>query len=477
MSTSYLNAETSPNQTVSNMASTLLNRIWSVIAESGRSLVRLPNDPDPKIRAIHLASELLSERGEATSAARAAALIALYAELSPADRHEFHLHLARDFLPPPDRLAAAAKAYLEQPSAETVSELTLAAEPSRRELIRRMNIAPGATALLVAMREALLEALPATPELKPLEQDLHHLLTSWFNPGFLELRRIDWDTSASILEKLIAYEAVHEIHGWDDLRRRLGPAHRCYGFFHPALPDEPLIFVEVALCVGLASKIAPLLAENRDAKASDADAAIFYSINNCQPGLRQISFGNFLIKYVVEDLGRELPGLKLFSTLSPIPGLRRWLERRLQAEDETVLLDYERAALGEPALEGLRAALTALRFEDEESPVLKAILERLCAVYLTSSTDKRGPEDPVARFHLRNGARIERIDWAANLAPRGLTESFGMMVNYRYDTGSIEANHEKFVTEGKVAMSPEVAQLLKPNAKRFPKPALARAAE
>jgi malonyl-CoA decarboxylase len=465
---------------MAGMAATLLNRIWALVAESGRVLARLPNHPNLKIRANHLAVELLSERGEATSAARAEALIALYGELTPSQRHDFHLFLSRNFLPDPKRLSAAAKAYLDLPTAETVSELTAAAEPPRLELLRRMNIAPGATQVLIAMREALIEALPQSPELKPLERDLHHLLASWFNPGFLELRKIDWNTSAAILEKLITYEAVHEIHGWDDLRRRLAPDRRCYAFFHPALPDEPLIFVEVAFCKGLASKIAPLLSDSATADAkAEADTAIFYSINNCQPGLRQISFGNFLIKLVVEDLGSELPSLKHFATLSPIPGFRRWLDRCLSENDKGLLLDYERTAFGEPALENFRQALAAHAITDEgpATPAIKAILERLCALYLATSNGKYGPEDPVARFHLRNGARVERIHWGANPSPRGMAESYGLMVNYLYETGMIEANHEKFVTEGRVAISPEVAQLLKGNAKRFPKAALARAAE
>jgi malonyl-CoA decarboxylase len=465
---------------MAGMARTLLNRIWALIAERGRNLVRLPNQSDPQLRANQLASELLSERGEATSAARAQALIALYGTLTPAERHGFHLYLSRNFLPDSERLADAAKAYLAAPSAETVNALTASAEPPRRELLWRMNIAQGATSVLIAMRQVLIEALPQSPELKPLEQDLLRLFGSWFNPGFLELRKIDWNTPAAILEKLIAYEAVHEIRGWDDLRRRLAPDRRCYAFFHPALADEPLIFVEVALCRGLASKIAPLLADGVQGDAElDADTAIFYSISNCQPGLRGISFGNFLINFVVETLGGELPSLKHFATLSPIPGFRRWLERRLSAGGENLLVDYERAALGEPALENLRHALATKAFGggEQATPAIEAILARLCAAYLTSSNEKRGPEDPVARFHLRNGARVERILWGANPRPRGLAESYGLMVNYVYESGMIEANHEKFVTEGKIAMSPEVAQMLKGNAKRFPKPSLARAAE
>jgi malonyl-CoA decarboxylase len=457
------------------MTTTFLSLFWSLVAARGRALVRLPNHTDPVQRAVAYAHELLSERGEATSAARAVALIALYRTLAPEQRHAFHLHLAGHFLPEPQPLEAAAKAYLATPSPETACALTAAAEPPRRELLHRMNIAPGATAVLIQMRDAVLSALPHAPELSPLEQDLHHLLVSWFNPGFLELRGIDWNTSAAILEKLIAYEAVHEIKGWDDLRRRLAPGRRCYAFFHPALPDEPLIFVEVALCQGIAGAIAPLLANGAELHAPP-DAAIFYSISNCQPGLRKISFGDFLIKQVVETLRRELPSLKYFATLSPIPGFRRWLEKRLKEGDETLLLPQERAMFGEPALETFRTTLATAAFNGSD-PVLKAILERLCAVYLTLATERQSAEDPVARFHLRNGARVERINWHANPNPRGLSESFGLMVNYRYELGDIEANHEMFVSQRKVAMSADVAQLLKSNNKRLQKSAHLQAAE
>jgi malonyl-CoA decarboxylase len=308
---------------------------------------------------------------------------------------------------------------------------------------------------LVAMREAVLEALPEMPELKPLDDDLAHLFGAWFNPGFLELRRIDWDSPAALLEKLIAYEAVHEIKGWGDLRRRLQSDRRCFAFFHPALPGEPVIFVEVALTKGMAAKIAPLLAESTG--KDEADTAIFYSISNCQKGLRGISFGNFLIRFVVEALADELPSLKQFATLSPIPGFRRWLEHRQKKESD-------------PELAGLSGESLA------ENLSLKPTLEKLCAVYLTSP-GKRGPIDPVARFHLKNGARLERINWAANASRKGMAESFGLMVNYLYDVATIEANHEKFVSEGKIALSPEVERILNGGARRPSKRPLARAAE
>ena len=421
-----------------------LKQALAFVAERGRSLLGSPRTNKPTSNIEHLALDLLSERGEATSMARADAIVRLYASLSKEQRELFHLFLAVNFLPEATRLKAAAKAYLNAPTPETVAELALASEPPRHELIRRMNVAPGATALLVRMREELLASLDKQPQLKPLEQDLRRLLASWFNRGFLTLTRIDWSNSAAILEKVIAYEAVHEIRGWDDLRRRLAPDRRCFAFFHPALPEEPLIFVEVALCQGLASKIAPLLSASAPIDdPTHADTAIFYSISNCQPGLRGISFGNFLIKQVVEELRAELPALKRFATLSPVPTFRRWLTQQADSELPATALDINWA--------------TAERI----SPAIKTTLQRLLATYLTASNGGKGPDDPVARFHLGNGARLERLHWAANLSPRGLAESLGMMVNYVYEPRSIEDNHEQFVTAGNVARSSEIDDFLK----------------
>jgi malonyl-CoA decarboxylase len=330
-------------------------------------------------------------------------------------------------------------------------------------------------------RRDALGALREHPALKPLDEDLHHLFGSWFNRGFLELRRIDWNSSAASLEKLITYEAVHEIAGWDDLRRRLGPDRRCFGFFHPALPGEPLIFVEVALTEGLAAAVQPLLAPLGDERAATAaagraDTAIFYSISNCQEGLRGVSFGNFLIKQVVEELKAELPQLKHFSTLSPVPGFRRWLDRRLAAEAGDLLTDEERIRLPGPAGDDAAQLTGALKtdawWQDQAlADALEAPLIRQCALYLTSGNGKGA--DPVARFHLGNGARLERINWLGNTAPRGLRESWGIMVNYLYDPDFIEANHEAFVRDGKVARAKAVDALiaLPPQ----PAPALRRA--
>src|ERR1700687_842601 len=293
--------------------------------------------PPPVDRAKQLAATLLSERGEASGAQVARELHHVLRPLDPDDRHSFQRYLATEFQPDKAALCTTAERYLADTTPEAAAALAQAADPPRQELLRRMNMAPGSTGALIAMRSEITAHLRHEPELRLLDADLKHLFASWFNRGFLELRRIDWQSPAAVLEKLIAYEAVHEIKGRDDLRRRLAPDRRCFAFFHPALPDDPLIFVEVALVEGLAGAVQPLLVQDSDDdaarnRAARADTAIFYSISNCQDGLRGISFGNFLIKQVVEELKNELQHLKRFSTLSPVPGFRRWLTPQLAEE-------------------------------------------------------------------------------------------------------------------------------------------------
>src|SRR6476660_2959172 len=345
------------------------------------------SNPAPVDRAKQLAATLLSERSEASGALLARQLHEVLRALDASDRHSFRRYLATEFQPDKAALRTAAERYLADSTAEAAAAPAQAADPPRQELLRRMNMAPGGTGALIAMRSELTARLHDEPELKLLDADLKHLFASWFNRGFLELRRIDWQSPAAVLEKLIAYEAVHEIKGWDDLRRRLAPDRRCFAFFHPALPGEPLIFVEVALVQGLAAAVQPLL--SRDDPPGDptkADTAIFYSISNCQEGLRGISFGNFLIKQVVEELKAELPQLTRFATLSPVPGFRRWLERQLAAPPEGGLFQPEEAAAfgGADPIEGFKA-MTAGEWwaEEPKREALRAPLLRLAAAYLT----------------------------------------------------------------------------------------------
>ena len=321
-------------------------------------------------------------------------------------------------------------------------------------------MAPSGTRTVVNMRQDLLSLVQSNAVLKEVDEDFQHLLTSWFNPGFLQLKHIDWTTPAHILEKLIEYEAVHEMQGWEDLRRRLDANdRRCFGFFHPALPDEPLIFVEVALVEGVASSVQVILAP-RDTQipAEEHDTAIFYSISNCQEGLRGISFGNFLIKHVVMLLKEELPELNNFATLSPIPGFMRWLEG-LEAPPAGLVSTEE--------FDSLRAAWVEQGWlgEDDEKngSSRKSMLLRLCAHYLLNEKRGASPLDPVARFHLGNGASVDRINWQGDVSANGLKQSAGLLVNYRYDLNAVEENHERFFNSGDVVASPSVTKMLSRN--------------
>ena len=429
-------------------ARNLLERIVGSIAASG--IVRTSSQRRADRLAVLLRT-LISERGEASGAALSRRAVALYRGLDEPGRLHFFQALARDFSPDRDAVLAAAQAYHAQGSAESLAALQRVAEPPRQEVFRRMNMAPGGTAVLLELRRALLDALKQKPELAAVDLDLTHLLGSWFNRGFLELRRIDWSTPASILEKLIAYEAVHEIRGFPDLKRRLEKDRRCFAFFHPALPDDPLIFVEVAFVNELPGAVAPILA--MDGVVGDprrARCAVFYSITSCQAGLRGISFGNFLIKQVAADLHAELPNLKVFATLSPIPGLRAWAKRRLQGAARTA-----------SSPEALRAELLMAANDATAlpQPTLRESIEGLAAWYLSQEWEQSYALDPVARFHLGNGARLERINWAADTSAKGLAQSFGLMVNYVYDLGDVERNHEEYVNRRRVVASSAVEKL------------------
>jgi malonyl-CoA decarboxylase len=372
-------------------------------------------------------------------------------------RIEFLRFLARTMQPDPAMVAAAARAFLSGENTGSMVALQRAVESPRLEFFRRLNLAPGATAQIVAMRRDLLEA--RDPSLRVVDSDLQHLLMSWFNRGFLVLRRIDWQTPATILDKIIAYEAVHEIQGWDDLRRRLDPAdRRCFAFFHPSLVDEPLIFVEVALMEDIPESIGSVLKEapKDDDDVEKPTTAVFYSISNCQEGLRGISFGNFLIKQVVEDLVKEQPSLKTFVTLSPVPNFAEWVRKALADRSSAELVsDAERERLeilSDPHwTESTRVA-----------EALKPVLLRLAAHYfLVAKTADGRPVDPVARFHLGNGARLERINWLGDTSAKGLAEAHGLMVNYRYEIRDIEKNHEAYANDGTVAASRQVHGLVK----------------
>ncbi|MFP5510419.1 MAG: malonyl-CoA decarboxylase [Alphaproteobacteria bacterium] len=415
-----------------DLGSWALGDLLGTLFERGRSGdVAASGKPLPE-----LCRALLTGQGEVSGMKRAAEVLMRYRRADAAEKAAFFRFLADEMDLDPGAVAAAAQAYAEAPDAGTMGALLAAAEPPRQELLRRLNQAPGGTADLVAMRVDLMAAAKAEQDLGRVDLDFRHLFASWFNRGFLVLRRIGWESPANILEKIIAYEAVHEIHSWADLRRRLEPPdRRCFAFFHPAMPDDPLIFVEVALTQGIPGAIGPLLAEERrPLPPGKVDTAVFYSISNCQAGLRGISFGNSLIKQVVDVLGREVAGLKTFVTLSPIPGLSRWIE----TQDEAA-----RAMLGaDPA-----------RLEPEA-------LRRLAARYLLEAKAKDGaPLDPVARFHLGNGAEVHEIHASADLSAKGRQQSCGAMVNYLYDPARVEQNHEAFATHQTIAAARGVKAL------------------
>ncbi len=401
---------------------------------------------------------LVSEKGELGGMALASDIINSLDSLEDVALDEFFDFLASDLSPDPQAVLKVALDYANQPNAQTLLQLTRAAEPARQELFRRLNRIPGGTAAVLRLRRALLARLKARPDLQVIEADLLHLLTSWFNPGFLQMKRVDWNAPAKLLEKIIHHEAVHAVDGWDDLRRRLQPDRRCFAFFHPQLPDEPLIFVEVALLPEMPEAIAPLINKASTPLSPDRfRVAAFYSISNCEPGLRGVSLGNFLIKTVAQQLQRESPRLKTFCTLSPIPGFAAWL---LSEPDWADLPGARKAAAHE--LEAARtrlrtlckgdlAALQSKAAHEAMTDDDRAALLRLCSAYLLGlSPTPQG--DAVARFHLDNGARLERINPRGNPSPKGLRQSFGMMVNYLYDLPKVEASHAKF-RQGEVARS------------------------
>ena len=401
---------------------------------------------------MSLCESLLGERGETSGAALAREALSAYVALDTRCRDEFFDVLARDYSPAPDDVGRAADAYRFDPTPEHLIRLQEAIEPPRQELFRRLNVAPGATAVLIEMRRLVLAGEAKHPQWRVIDADLLHLLRSWFNRGFLKLDRIDWHTSAIVLEKLIQYEAVHAIQGWGDLRRRLEADRRCFAFFHPQLPDEPIIFIEVALTRGMSAHVQPLLDVGASVDTgTGADSAMFYSITNCQEGLRGISFGNLLIKQVAEELKREFPHLRTFATLSPIPGFRRWLDK--------TRVRLAMGAEGEERL-ALLAPMEQPGWPQREVPeALAQLLLQLCAWYLLHAKKGAEPLDAVARFHLGNGAALERLNWLGDTSEQGMQRSAGMMVNYVYRLDDVERNHERYFGQHLVVASRAIGKL------------------
>ncbi len=420
-------------------------------------------------RVNNAVKRMISERGESNAVSMADDVVNGYRKLSKDQHVAFFTFLFEKLNPDTDLVMTAAQNFAADSNARNYIRLQRVVESPRQELFRRLNRASEGTAAVVQMRRDLLQVLDKKPELTAVDFDMRHLLSSWFNPGFLKMHRVDWKSPAEVLEKLIHHEAVHAIDGWDDLRRRLQPDRRCFAFFHPQLPNEPLIFVEVALLPEVPAVITPLVDKKAETnvQVSQFKVAAFYSISNCEPGLRGVSMGNFLIKRVAEQLHAEFPGLKTFVTLSPIPGFMDWVAAGAnlgQGVPEDRL---------KPAIKATRdQALATLKLDsqtwterlsagwhpDQASEKENEALMSLASIYLgLASTGRDG--NPVAKFHLGNGAKLHQINWAGDLSRKGLRQSAGLMVNYLYDLSSVEDNHERFAN-GEVISSRAVSKLM-----------------
>ena len=436
----------------------------SAVAQRGRSIIGIGATNAAELSSldvISLCHKLLSSNGEASGIALSFEILQRYQLLNKDERLKFFQALHQQFAADGSVVERAAKNYLVEPSLENLGALSRSVEPPRRKLIIRLNQAPNATLLLINMRADLLDMQADNSELKEVDRDFATLFASWFNGGFLQLRSLDWSSPAEMLEKLMRYEAVHGMAGWSDLRERIAPQDRLiYGFFHPRLGNEPLIFIEVALMKEMPSEIGKILEPEAPAlDPASVRTAVFYSISNCQKGLRGIPLGSFLIKQVVEDLKKSFPDLKDFVTLSPVPGFAAWLKNLAIAGSEE-RADYP---LSEKAKESLVKIIDGKWIADQALiEPLKSVISGAAAHYLSAEKDNQNkPKDPVAKFHLGNGARLERINWPADQSENGLNSSFGLMVNYFYHLNEIEKNHELFVRTGEVKVSSEVSALAK----------------
>jgi malonyl-CoA decarboxylase len=456
----------------SNTAGRTIERLRTAFIETARGAREvvgaplrpdLPDDDIPRLKS-RIDACLEGKGGETARRARAAELGQAYLSLSPAGRKKFLLTLAQDYgLTREDALDEVER---WRGTKEPPRALARWLESPAVRLLREFVGVPQGVKFVVDLRAELLVLGKTDAAARALSEDLRPLLSAWFDVGFLDLVRIDWRASAALLEKLVAYEAVHAIRSWRDLKNRLDSDRRCFAFFHPRMPDEPLIFVEVALTRGMAGNVQRLLdARAETSDVAGADTAIFYSISNCQQGLAGISFGNFLIKRVAEQLVRDLPNIKDFATLSPIPGLRRHVDDRLKNEGDAVLSPSEISSLVPVTNEASGAAAVRHLLDRPvwwEVPAidkaLRPILTRMAARFL-ASTDERGRAlDRVAHFHLGNGAIVERLNWLGDTSANGFKHSYGMMVNYRYKLGEVDANHEAYAT-GRVVASRDVRAL------------------
>ncbi len=452
-------------------------KTWEKIKSLTRRVVTGKISPDlPGADEEHIKKQihecLFAKGGEISSRSRAVELGKEYLELSKTGREKFMMILARDFDVDNTKINEIIQ-KVQNPENEEMRikaemELSKALIPPRVRLLKQFNSLPNGFKFLIKFREELLPIKKNSPYLKKLDADLKNILSSWFDIGLLDLKEITWQSPAALLEKLIEYEAVHEIQSWTDLKNRLDSDRHCFAFFHNKMPDEPLIFVEVALVNEITDSIRELLDEEAATiKPEEADTAIFYSISNAQKGLEGINLGNFLIKRVVTELSKQLPDLKHFATLSPVPGFREWLDPVLSEGDESIFSPSEIKTLksitdNQNASKGLLELLDSKWNENPDlSKTLKPILMRLCAHYLVHVKKNDKACDPVANFHLANGAHIERLNWLGDISEKGLKQSAGIMVNYHYKLSEIEKNHELYITESQMNASKNVRKWLK----------------
>ena len=431
-----------------------LKEIISSIADAGQKLFSKNNTKKNDIESIlSLCDDLISNKGAAFGITVARDITELYQALSHENKLLFFKNINEKYKPSFTNVDKAIDNYKNSQNEKTLSHLFKVSEGKIRELFRRMNMAPQGTSSIVSLREDLLKILDENKDLRPLDNDLRHLFRAWFNPGFLKLEKITWDTKAAVLEKIIKYERVHQMKDMNELKRRLGEDRRFFSYFHPALEDEPIIFVQVALTEGLGKSIQELMKPSGDDK-KDYDTATFYSISNCHEGLSRVTLGNFLIKRVIYEIQEELPHIKNFGTLSPIPGFANWFSYLENNKIKKILgssLNHD--------LQFLKSQ--DLKIGDSRIIDNKEVIIKLVAHYIVNEKNNKGlPVNNVSRFHLGNGAIVDDIIVNANISETGFKRSFGVMVNYLYELKNIEKNHEDYINNKKVIFSNKLKKFL-----------------
>ncbi len=424
-------------------------KFFSSIADAGQRLIGKKSLRKDLTSALQLCNDLISFKGIASGIAIAREITEIYSVFDTDQKLSFFKEINKQFSPNNNEVEKKIAQYLKEKNEQSLNALGSAVEGNRQELIRRLNMAPNGTPFLVSMREDLIKFLPINPELKNLDEDIRHLFKSWFNPGFLRLEKITWDSKAAVLEKIMKYEKVHKIKDMNDLKRRLQQEdRRFFAYFHPVLKDEPLIFVEVAFTKGVGNSIQEIIKPKTDEK-SNYDTATFYSINNCQDGLMRVTLGNFLIKRVVFEIQEENPKIKNFGTLSPLPGFTDWFLSLNNEKLKDILKDYEISKL-----DFLKSP--SLKIGEPKMLKEKAAIKKLVAHYLINEKINNKPLNPVSRFHLGNGASISNIILNGNITDYGYKESFGIMVNYSYQLDKLEKIHEDFITKGIISYSDKI---------------------